>query len=311
MRRAAREALVGNLAYKLFAILLALVTWAWVQSEQVVEEPVRVRLAWTYPDGLVPVTPPDEHVTVTLQGVQAWVRAARRQDLVVDVDLRSAREGAAKVDLVDRPVRGLPSQVRVAGLTPARIDLELDRLLRRTVPVVPSTRGELAAGYRLSGVRVEPDRVELVGPARVLRGLAEVSTDPVDLSGLRESATFEVGLELGMGGVRPARARRLAVHADVAVMMAERTLTDVPVRVDARWSASPAALDLSLRGPAAVLDALDAGAVHVELEVPVGWQGPGTARFGAADGPALRLSAPEGILLVTTGGEAVTLEAAR
>lgn len=309
--RAVRDTLVGNLAYKLFAILLALVTWAWVQSEQVVEEPARVRVAWTYPDGLVPVTPPDAYVTVTLQGVQAWVRAARRQDLSVEVDLRAAREGAAKVDLADRPVRGLPTQVRVAGISPARVDLELDRLLRRTVPVVPATRGELAVGHRLSAVRVEPDRVELFGPARVLRSLAEVSTDAVDLSGLRESATFEVGLELGTGGVRQARARRFSVHADVAVVMAERVFQAVPVRVDARWSAAPATLDLSLRGPATVLESLDPATVHVELEVPAGWQGTGTARFGAADGPVLRLAAPEGIMLVTTGAEAVTLEMAR
>jgi YbbR domain-containing protein len=191
------------------------------------------------------------------------------------------------------------------------MDLELDRLLRRTVPVVPATRGELAVGHRLAGVRVEPDRVELVGPARVLRSLAEVSTDAVDLSGLRESATFDVGLDLGLGGVRAARARRFAVHAEVAAVLSERSLTAVPVRVDARWSASPTALDLTLRGPAAVLDPLDADAVHVELDVPVGWQGPGTARFGAADGPTLRLAAPEGVTLVTTGVEAVTVEMAR
>ncbi len=285
-----REAFLGNLAYKVFAFFLAVLTWGWVQSEQVVEERARARIVWKFPDGLVPVEDPIDDVAITLQGVQTWVRAARRQDLSVTVDVSGAQEGPVQLDLSDRSIVGLPSQVRVLNVLPARLDIELDRLLRRTVALVPVTRGELAPGFKLGKVRVEPDRVELSGPARAIRGLAEVSTQPVDLAGLREDATFEVGLALPRGQVTTARAVQTTVHVQVVSVTGERALTAVRVSgADPSWSLTPATLDLTLTGPVSELDDIDPASFEVRLHVPDGWSGPGSATFDATDGPSLSL----------------------
>lgn len=285
-----RQALLGNVAYKIFACFLAVLIWGWVQSEQIVEERARVRIVWKFPEGLVPVEDPIDDVAVTIQGVQTWVRAARRQDLSLSIDVSGAQEGPLQLDLSDRPIVGLPAQVRVLNVLPTRLDIELDRLLRRTVALVPATRGELAPGFKLGKVRVEPDRVELTGPAQAIRGLAEVSTQPVDLSGLREDATFQVGLALPRGQVTTSRTVQTTVHVQIVSITGERALEGVRVSgADPSWALTPATLDVTLSGPVVELEDIDPAGFEVRLHVPDGWAGPGTATFDATEGPSLSL----------------------
>ena len=189
--------------YKLITLCFAVLTWAYVQSEQIVEDRVRVKLEWTLPDGLVALETPLESATVTVAGVQALMRNVRPVDLVMSIDLSGAKEGDATVELADRPIRGLPAELRVVAVTPGTLRVQLDRNLRRRVKVSPRTRGDPSEGFIVKGVSVTPDRVELTGPASVLRAMTEIATEDVDVSGLREDAEFEVAL--GMVKSSPVR----------------------------------------------------------------------------------------------------------
>lgn len=69
----------------------------------------------------------------------------------------------------------------------------------RTIPVVPRTRGELAPGYAVLSVQLDPPIVTVVGtPARV-RPAREILTEPVDLTGADRSFTREVKLATPAG----------------------------------------------------------------------------------------------------------------
>jgi YbbR domain-containing protein len=283
-----KQALFGDAAYKALALLFALVAWVWVQNEQVVEERARARVVWSFPDGLVPVEPPLESATVTVEGIQAFVRAARQQDLAIAVDLSRAREGEVNVDLSERPIQNLPGQVRVAAVAPSTLKITLDRVLRRRIPVAVSTRGQVADGYRLAGVRIEPDRIAVSGPSSTLRALDEVPADTVDLSDLSEDATFEVGLALRPGQVVADGPAVFTVTVDVEPVIGERRIEGAPVEVsDARYAAAVATAAVVLAGPASALNAIDAANVRVRIVMPDGFDGAGAiaAVLGADDGP--------------------------
>ena len=130
-----RSLFLDNLLYKVVAFLFAVGIWAVVQSEQVVEERFRVPIQWRLPEGLVTAEAPLESVTLTLQGVQTSVRSVRQKALGLTVDLTSASEGDVNVDLSALPVEGLPEQVRVTGISPANLQVVLDRQIKRKVQV--------------------------------------------------------------------------------------------------------------------------------------------------------------------------------
>lgn len=265
-----RGLVVDNFIYKLVAFLFAITIWAWVQSEQVVQERVRVPLRWTVAEGLVPAEAPLDSVTVTFEGVQAFVRTVRQKELGIGIDLSTASEGEVNVELGDRPIQGLPEHVRVVAVSPTSLRLTLDRVLRRKVPVEVATRGEVAAGHALRSITVEPDRVELVGPSVALRALDSVRTDPVDLTALREPAEFEVGLALKKGAISLAKPTPLLVKVQVEAVLEERRFDSVPVvlRTPGAWEVSPSVVGVVLRGPPEVLGKVGGEDVSVLVYVP-------------------------------------------
>lgn len=285
-----------NLGYKAVAFVAAVVIWAWVQSEQVVEERARVRVEWRLPEGLVPVEAPVESATLTLEGVQAWVRSVRQKDLSMRIDLTAAEAGEVNVNLADYPVAGLPERVRVVRIAPSNLQVQLDQQLRRKVTVAPSTRGELAGGYQLGAVKVSPDKAELLGPAALLRGLTEVRTDPVDLSGLREDTEFQVGLDLPKGRVTLVRAQAFLVNVEVEPTVVERRVDAVPVLVrDERYRTTTREVSVVLQGPEDRLKAVDPAAVSVVVYLPQGWAlSSGEATLGAPEGPRFEVVHPGG-----------------
>lgn len=297
---ALRAALTENLAYKVISLGTALLLWTWVQSEQLVQERVRVRLDWRLPEGYALVEQPLAYATVTVEGVQAVARGMRQKELSLPVDLTGAREGDVNLDLTDRPVEGLPDQVQVVSVAPSSLQVRLDRLLRRKLPVVPVTRGDVAEGYALKKVTVSPDRVEVSGPASVVRALTEVATDEVDVTALKEDADFQVGLNLKKGLIRAARSGDFTVAVRVAAVTRERTFDAVPVTLqdDGTYALVTETVAVTLAGPGDRLDGIAADDVRVIVHVPPdAAMTEGEARLGA--GAGLRYE------VVQPGGESV------
>jgi len=277
-----RGLVVDNFLYKLVAMLFAVTIWAWVQSEQVVEERLRIPLRWVLPDALTTVEPPIESVTLTVEGVQAYVRAVRQKELGITVDLGAAEEGTANVDLTAQVVRGLPEQVRVLSVSPSTLQVQLDGVLRRRVPIRVGSKGEVAAGYVLDGLTATPDRVEVVGPASVVRALEEVATDPVDVSGLRESVDLPVGLLLKKAQLSVPRGTAVNVHVEVKAVVEERSFEGVPVVVRSTLPVTPSVTSfvVVLGGPEGALARVDPGGLSILVYVPPDFSGTAQAALG-------------------------------
>jgi YbbR domain-containing protein len=295
-----RSVFIDNWPYKLLTLCFAVVTWALVQSQQVVEDRVRVRIEWTWPDGLVPVEAPLETTTVTVAGIQTLMRTVRPGDLVLPIDLTAAREGDATIDLAEHAIRGLPAELRVVAINPGTLRVQLDRVLKRRVKVDARIKGEPAEGYAVREVLVSPDRVDVSGPASVVRALESVSTADVDVTGTHEDADFDVGLSLARGGnLRLSKPGPVTVSVHVGSTMRSRMYTGVPVVVrGGRYTAEVTSVDVKVEGPEAAVSELRPDAVSVLVYVPDDFLEPvGDARMtgAAADGlrfEVLGVSAP-------------------
>jgi YbbR domain-containing protein len=69
------------------------------------------------------------------------------------------------------------------------------------VKVRPDLEGEVAPGFVLTGVEVNPPRVWLQGARGDVLRLSEVVTETIDVSGLDKPTEREVKLSLGAGRV--------------------------------------------------------------------------------------------------------------
>lgn len=306
-----RDFFTRNLGYKGVSLLFAVTFWAWVQSEERVEERMKVPVTWKLPDGLTLLEAPLESAFVTVEGVQASVRALRAAKLAITVDLHTATEGEVQVELSDRSVENLPAQVRVKEIQPASLKLMLDRIQSRRVRVTAATRGEPAAGYKLVSVKVEPERVDLVGPGSVLQTLSEVKTDAVDVNGLRDDAEFEVGLALKKDQLRPEKTSHIKVKVSIAAMVKERKVEAVPVTIDVPgWRTAVTTVSVTLNGPVDVVEKVDPTRLSARIIVPEGTEPGAEASWGPAQGLRLEISGVEGVDITAVEPDRAILEKA-
>lgn len=263
-----RGALTRNIGFKLLSVIFAFAGWAWVQGEQVVEQKARIELDWTFPSHLTLVDEVPDSLSLTVSGSQVFVRNVRRADLRMRVDLTDASKGVQSVGFEDRNIENLPQNVHVVGLSPTRVEFELDEKAVKRVKITPVTQGEPIAGYRLVGVEVHPSTVEIEGPASVLVGVVEVPTSAVDIGGFQSAARKEVLLGRLPDGVIRLGEEPIEVGVRVEPVTTTASFEAVPVVVHTRgWATKVNTAALAISGPLAAVKSIGPDDLTVVVRV--------------------------------------------
>jgi len=132
-----------------------------------------------------------EPVQVKVRGLAEELQTVTSVDL--DVNLSGLREGESTFEgeLTARSASG--SSVEVAAISPARARVTYtvaQTFVQRSLPVEPVLTGQVASGYRIASITVEPPTLSATGPRNLLDGRTKVLTEAIPIGG----ATSEVRL---------------------------------------------------------------------------------------------------------------------
>lgn len=254
--------------------------------------PVKISITGKPEEGLLlePVFKPAE-VTVTGPGeVLKLISQA-----LVEVDV-SAAAGPITRDFPVRLADNQGNRVTDTQVTvePKSINVMvpiINDMPSKTVPVEAVITGEPAENYRIGLILVEPQTVQIVGPAPVLAGVTRVETVTVDISQAREDMIREVKLSLPEG-VTAGSVNTVRVVIRL-VKVGQQTVTGIPLQLvnvpDGIEAVSQVGqVVVQVEGPAAELSRLRAadfravvdlgGKPKGEHELPVQVTGPETVR---------------------------------
>ena len=188
--------LTKNLSLKLISILLAFILWYFVVSERSGEIAITIPLDFrNIPISLIIIKNPEESINVRISGPATLLRGLSPKNVKAIIDLSNAKPGVAKFAIQPEQIT-LPRGLRVTMVSPASIMLRFDRLVKKSLPVEAILVGKPFEGFKLTGVGIDPSAVEIVGAQNELRGLKRISTEEVDISGLKEDAERRVPLNL-------------------------------------------------------------------------------------------------------------------
>jgi YbbR domain-containing protein len=130
--------------------------------------------------------------TVTLQ-IRGPLSLGVDPGLEVFLDLRDARPGRQSYS-VDTTRTRLPAEVAVVSVEPAEVELALERLESRPLPVVVPVEGDPAPGSVVGTVQVIPPRLTVEGPESAIAGITSLPTTPVFIDGVAQS--FQTTVEV-------------------------------------------------------------------------------------------------------------------
>lgn len=133
----------------------------------------------------------------------------------------------------------------------------------RNVVVKVVTTGQVATGYRLAAISVNPPTVTVFStdPTLVEALPGYVETDPISLAGLKDNLTQQIGVRVP-AGVTLVGDPSVGVQVSVAAIESSVSLTNIPVEVTGLASnmealISPDKVDLIVSGPLVALNAMN------------------------------------------------------
>ncbi len=264
-----RDAILEDWMVKLLSLLIATSLWAWVQGNLEVEKRLRADVQYLWPAELARYEDGPSSIAIVVRGPQAQVRRVERERPTITVDLSDAPEGKTTVEFAAAPIKGIPEGLHVTQLAPATFEMRFERSFSRKVPVRVALAGEVPGGYRLLSAKASPSTVEVSGPRTMVRGLADIPTEPLDVSELRASRTVSVPLSPASSALDLEGTTTVQVSLSLEAVTAERHFEQVPVRVDDRgWRSAVDRVHVVLTGPVAELDRLDASKLEIVARVP-------------------------------------------
>lgn len=177
------KGLFDNLWLKLASLALAFALWIVVAGEQRDERTVNASVSLArLPKNTTLLNSPGEFVTVHLRGPKSLISGLSPNEVDVNLDLSTLKEGenlvAVRADQVD-----VPRGVEVVQVSPKWVRLVLESVAERVVRVTARVEGNPAAGYYLKRAMAHPDRVRLVGPKSEINRLEKVYTSTISIEG--------------------------------------------------------------------------------------------------------------------------------
>jgi len=286
--------LAANPFTKALAVLIAVTAWLFVQQDVAREAAIPVRLHWKTPDGLVSTEPLRGQIHLRVEGPRAATNRVRSSGITQSVDLRPLPPGEHVVELTDLDWSAVSEQLRIVGVEPPSLTVELDEVVEQKVDVEVRQVGAPPAAYAVRGISIEPGVVVVRGPRKVVSRLARVPTKPLDVSGLTQPTEVEAPLDLPRG----VEVEGDVPRATIDVVVVERTIEDLEVpgvvRGAVGYVPEPRRLKVSLRGPAPYLEWIGAdnvlALVRLDEDAPASVE----ARYGPRRGSRLEIWHPGG-----------------
>jgi YbbR domain-containing protein len=141
-------------------------------------------------------------VNIRVLGSRAALRDIDPTQIEYALAVGDAQPGLAVYEVDLTPVENrLPGNVRIVSRSPASLEVKFEGRSRKSVKVRPDLEGEVAPGFVLASVEVDPPRVWLQGARGDVLRLSEVVTETIDVTGLDKPTEREVKLSLGAGRV--------------------------------------------------------------------------------------------------------------
>jgi YbbR domain-containing protein len=182
-----------NLGLKGLALGLAVILWWFVAGESNVHVgfavPLEIR---NIPTGMAITNKVERQVDVRLAGPSTLINSLQQNEISAAVDLSVAKAGSETIPLSERSVK-VPAGVRVERVYPAYVEVVLEKLERKTVPVLPEIKASSKVRDRIAKTDVDPPSLE-------------VEALPEELSRLKTLFTEEIAPEM-TEGVFTARVR--------------------------------------------------------------------------------------------------------
>jgi YbbR domain-containing protein len=291
--------ILGNGRLKLFSIAFACGLWLFVNyAERDAEKTLVVPVEFHNLSAQLMISGPrDEYVDLRLRGPRSLLGQLNSKK--IKLDLSEVRPGMASFRIT-ADMLNLPRGVRLIRINPAQVNLAIAQIIKQVVPVQLELMGKPPRGYMVKDTEVNPDRVEVTGPAPQVEKIRTILTEPLDLNSLTQPVTRDLALRGPEETFVSYSRDRVQARVDVKEVITTHEFRNIKIAVKNAASQAvvrPTAATVTVRGPQRLVENLVLNEEHVFADT--NGQGPGRVTV------PLSVVLPPGIELVAQDPEKV------
>ena len=286
--------------YKALSLFFSISLWFYVLNSEPLEVEKIVDVTLLNPPDLAVVNLPPSEVTVKLRGSRAFMNNLFKSGEKIVIDLKNypvKNSDGFNVNLSasDVPV---PFGVDVLEIHPHQFKVQLDREIRKKVPLRAQLIGDLPAELKLMESSISPEEVMIRGPVEIMRKVTSLRTTEIVRSELQGEGEVRVGIADLDPRISIEDSGPYAWNYKVRPNRANFTLKNIDIRfltTSTRFRAATKAVSLDVLAPDGI--DLKKSDVQVVAEIPDGASGKLNVKLRAIlpDGVYLRQINPETI----------------
>ena len=160
-------------------------------------------------------------VSLELEGSGALIKSIQPDQIQVKLDLSKSKVGPNPFTITRESI-SLPPGIILKGVTPPVVDVDLDVLIKKELPVQIDWVGKLPDHFVLTNVTIEPSTVEIIGGKRMLEKLSTIYTGRVPLNNLEDKGAITVNLALNPASLKIAPGSKEKVSITYATKLRGR-----------------------------------------------------------------------------------------
>ena len=134
-------------------------------------------------------------VSLELEGSGALIKSIKPDQVQVKLDLTQSKVGPNSFSITRESI-SLPPGIVLKAVTPTVVEVDLDVLIKKEMPVQIDWVGRLPDHFILTETEVEPETVAVIGGKRILENISTLYTEKIPLNNLKVKGTITANLAL-------------------------------------------------------------------------------------------------------------------
>lgn len=193
------QLLLKNYPQKLLAVLLAIFIWAIASKPQDMgntEIQFFIPVSYTNLSGdFEIVSEPLQSTNITIQTKSQNQKDIHPSLFQAIVDLNGMEPGDNVYRITKDDIKA-PEGVRIVKIFPDIIELSIEKMVEKELPIRPILQGETAQGFVLENVKTVPEKIRIKAPSSLINSLRQIETRAINIDGLNSDIDMLVHLIL-------------------------------------------------------------------------------------------------------------------
>ncbi|HMQ10950.1 MAG TPA: CdaR family protein [Oligoflexia bacterium] len=254
-------------ALKILSVLIALLLWSYVKSEQKQQRSLDVELELVnLPNHLMLEREVDAQIKVKVIGPKSRVESMNQEYLgTLSLDLSKSHIGLNTFWIQEDDFK-LPYGIKIDRIVPQIIRVDLDKAITNTLPVLPKFIGKLPEGFEMTSYDLDPEVMTVKGTQRSMEALKKLYTTDIDLKSMRSYYEQEVPIDTSSLNVK-LQHNTVLLRVTIKENTVSKTLKKVAIQYDSElYRVNPKTVTINVEGMAGDMLSLDQKNINVEIE---------------------------------------------